>query len=136
MSHRDFTNMKLITSSLLLVFTLGLFAVAQDNQTTDKPSADNPARNTRNASGDAKTSGDQSNTSDDLRITSAIRHDILADDSLAMTAANVEIITANGIVSLRGLVKTTAEKEKIAKIARNEAGPLKVDDQLRVEERN
>src|ERR1044072_6384110 len=125
--------MKLITLSLLCISALALSASAQGQAAGDKP-ADNSARNERDASGDTKTSGDQSNKPEDIKITAAIRRAIVADDSLTMTAANVKIVTADGIVTLRGPVKTEAEKMKIAQIAQREAGKMKIDNQLGVKE--
>ena len=56
----------------------------------------------------------------------------MKDDSLSMTAKNVKIITADGVVTLRGPVKTAAEKATIAKLAEANAGSAKVMDQLEV----
>ena len=56
----------------------------------------------------------------------------MKDDSLSMTAKNVKIITENGMVTLRGPVKSQAEKSKIAQLAKSAAGQMKVDNQLEV----
>jgi len=126
--------MKQITLSLLCISALTLSAFAQDKEAVDKPAVDNSAKNERDASGATKTSGDQSNKSEDIKITAAIRSAIVADDSLTMTATNVKIVTAEGIVTLRGPVKTEEEKMKIAQIAQKEAGTMKIDNQLEVKE--
>lgn len=126
--------MKQTILSLLCISALTLSAYAEEKETADKPAVDNSARNERDASGDTKTSGDQSNKPEDIKITAAIRRAIVADDSLTMTATNVKIITADGIVTLRGPVKTAAEKTKIAQIAQREAGKMKIDNQLEVKE--
>ena len=78
------------------------------------------------------TSGDQSNSPEDVKITAAIRRAVVADDSLTMTATNVKIITANGVVTLRGPVNTAAEKTRIGQIAAKNAGGAKVENQLEV----
>jgi len=126
--------MKRITLSLLCISALTLSAYAEDKEKADKPAADNTAKNERDASGDTKTSGDQSESPEDIKITAAIRRAIVADDSLTMTATNVKIITADGKVTLRGPVKTAAEKATIAKIAAKEAGKATIDNQLEVKE--
>jgi osmotically-inducible protein OsmY len=128
--------MKRITLSLLCISALTLSAYAQDEEASGKPAADNTAKNERDASGDTKTSGDQSNSPEDIKITAAIRRAIVADDSLTMTATNVKIITADGKVTLRGPVKTAAEKTKIAELAKKEAGKATIDNQLEVKESN
>ena len=118
--------MKRITLSLICISTLALTAVAQET----KP--DNSAKNERDRSGETKTSGDQSNSSQDIKTTAAIRRAIVKDDSLTMTAKNVKIITAGGVVTLRGPVKSADEKTKIEQLATSAAGGAKIDNQLEI----
>ncbi len=108
--------------------TLALSAVAQET----KP--DNSAKNERDRSGETKTSGDQSNSREDIKITAAIRRAIVKDHSLSMTAKNVKIITAGGTVTLRGPVKSADEKTKIEQLATSAAGGAKIDNQLEIKE--
>ena len=119
--------MKLITLSLLCISAFTLSAIAQDT-----PAADNTKKNERDRSGETKTSGDQSNSSQDVKITAAIRRAVVRDRSLSMTAKNAKIITANGMVTLRGPVKSDAEKAKIVELAQSAAGNAKIDNQLEV----
>jgi len=125
--------MKRITLSILCISALACSVFAEDKD-KDKPAADNTAKNERDSSGDTKTSGDQSNSPEDIKITAAIRRAVVADDSLTMTATNVKIITADGVVTLRGPVKTAAEKTKIGELAKKNAGKAKIDNQLEVKE--
>ncbi len=119
--------MKRITLSILCLSAFALSAIAQDT-----PAADNTGKNQRDRSGETKTSGDQSNSSTDVKMTAAIRRAVVHDGSLSMAAKNVKIITANGMVTLRGPVKTEAEKAKIAELAKSAAGDAKIDNQLEV----
>ena len=119
--------MKQITLSLLCVPVFTLAAIAQDT-----PAADNTKKNQRDRSGDTKTSGDQSNSSQDVKITAAIRRAVVRDHSLSMTAKNVKIITANGMVTLRGPVKSDTEKAKIVELAQSAVGNAKINNQLEV----
>jgi hyperosmotically inducible protein len=119
--------MKLITLSLLCISAFTLSAVAQD-----KPEADNTEKNERDRSGETQTSGDQSNKSEDVKLTAAIRRAVVKDHSLSSMAKNVKIIAANGIVTLRGPVKSDAEKAKIGELAQSSAGNAKIDNQLEV----
>ena len=123
--------MKQSALTFLCISTLALTAVAQEHSTPTP--ADNSGRNARDRSGETVTSGDQSNSSADIKITAAIRRAVMKDDSLSMTAKNVKIITADGVVTLRGPVKTAAEKATIAKLTEAHAGSAKVVDQLVVE---
>jgi len=124
--------MKRLTLSLLSLVALALSATAQESTTNSKTAADNTGRNERDRSGESKTSGDQSESSEDIKTTAAIRRAVVGDGSLSMTAKNVKIITANGIVTLRGPVNSAAEKTKIAELAKKNAGKAKIENQLDV----
>ena len=117
----------LLAIAYLSAFTLA--ALAADDKKTEP---DNTATNERDRSGDTKTSGDQSNSSADLKITQAIRQALMKEPSLSTTAKNIKVITADGHVTLRGPVKTTQEKAKIDQLARSAAGGAQIDDQLEV----
>ena len=128
MRRRPTINMKRITISILCLSAVALSAFAEDNSTP----ADNSGRNARDRSDETQTSGDQSNSSPDIKTTAAIRRAIMHDDSLSMMAKNVKIIADNGAVTLRGPVKSAAEKTKIAQLAQNAAQGAKIDNQLEV----
>ena len=102
----------------------------------DKTKPDNTAINERDRSRETQTSGDQSNSSADLKITQAIRQALMKDSELSTTAKNIKIITDNGQVTLRGPVKNAQEKAKIDQLARSAAGGAKIDDQLEVKGSN
>ena len=119
--------MKQITISICCLSLFTLSALAQNT-----PAADNTSRNQRDRSGETRTSGDQSNSPEDVQITATIRRAIVGDHSLSATAKNVKIITADGVVTLRGPVQNEAEKTKIAELAQSAAGNAKIDNQLEV----
>ncbi|HEX4668075.1 MAG TPA: BON domain-containing protein [Chthoniobacterales bacterium] len=121
--------MKTITLSLLCLSTIALSALAQENAT---PAADNSGRNERDRSGETQTSGDQSNSSPDIKTTAAIRRAVMHDDSLSTMAKNVKIITENHMVTLRGPVKSEAEKTKIAQLAKKAAQGAMIHNELEV----
>jgi len=121
--------MKQTLLALTCLSALSLAAFAADNE---KAKPDNTATNERDRSGETQTSGDQSNNKDDVNTTAAIRRAVVKDHSLSAMAKNVKIITANGTVTLRGPVKTDAEKAKIAELAQSAAGNAKIDNQLEV----
>ena len=124
--------MKRTSLILACLCAVSLAAIAAD----DKAKADNTAMNERDRSGETQTSGDQSNSSADLKITQAIRQALMKDGELSMTAKNIKIITANGQVTLRGPVKTAQEKAKIDQLAKSAAGGAHIDDQLDVKGSN
>ena len=93
--------------------------------------ADNTRTNRRDRDGATLTPLDQSNVKSDLEITARIRKAIIAYDGLSVNAQNVKIITRDNVVTLRGPVKTHAEKAIIGEIAAREGGSsLRVDNQL------
>jgi osmotically-inducible protein OsmY len=125
--------MKPNTKKTFLAFTsilaLSIAAMAADEKKAD---ADNTKKNERDRSGENKTPGDQSHSPEDLKITQSIRQAVVKDGSLTMTAKNVKIITAGGVVTLRGPVNTPEEKTKIEALAKSAAGNAKVENQIEV----
>jgi len=121
-------------ASLVLagISIISLTAVAADEKANSDKNADNTALNQRDRSGDTATSGDQSNSSGDLKITQAIRQALMKDGELSATAKNIKVITANGQVTLRGPVNNAQEKAKVDQIARSAGGGAKIVDQLDV----
>jgi hyperosmotically inducible protein len=124
--------MKGIILALASLSVISLAALA-DNE---KAKPDNTSINERDRSGETKTSGDQSNSSADLKTTQAIRQALMKDGELSMTAKNIKVITANGHVTLRGPVKTAQEKTKLDQLAKSAAGGAQIDNQLDVEGSN
>ena len=124
--------MKGIILALTCLSVFSLAAMAAD----DKTKPDNTATNERDRSGETQTSGDQSNSSADVKTTQAIRQALMKDSELSTTAKNIKIITENGQVTLRGPVKNAQEKAKIDQLAKSAAGGAKIDDQLDVKGSN
>src|SRR5215468_2593553 len=100
--------------------------------TPSQTAPDNTGRNARDRGGDTVTPGDQSNNKADLNLTQQLRMAIMADKSLSTNAKNVKIITANGMVTLRGPVNTPQEKAVIEAKAQSIAGTNNVDSQLEI----
>src|SRR4029453_15016937 len=101
--------MKRTLLALTCLSALNLAAFAAANEKT-KP--EKPATNERDRSGETKTSGDQSNSSADLKTTQAIRQALMKDDELSMTAKKIKVITANGQVPTRGRLRIHKKKQK------------------------
>src|SRR4030095_14845128 len=121
--------MKRTLLALTCLSALNLAACAADNEKT-KP--DNTATNERDRSGETTTSGDQSNSSVDLKTTQAIRQALMKDDKLSTAAQKLKIITANVHITLRGPVKTAQVKAKIDQLAKSAALGAHIDNQLDV----
>ncbi len=121
--------MKRIFLAVAYLSALSLVTLAAD----DQKAPDNTATNQRDRSGETQTSGDQSNSSGDLKITQAIRQALMKDSELSTTAKNIKVVTANGQVTLRGPVKNAQEKAKVAQLASSAAGGARIDNQVDVE---
>ena len=132
-------------SKLMLIAgaTGGLMLTACDMQepaptTTPPPNTpaptkpDNTGANKRDASGETKTPMDQSNSQSDLDITASIRKAIMDDRSMSTNAQNCKIITDKGVVTLRGVVDTAAERDAIGMKAGAVAGVTRVENLLEV----
>lgn len=117
-------------------------ADASGNVTATAPAAQNPgvADNTKDATNTkvndrdrhgALTPMDQGGGKD-RDITAAIRRAVVSDSSLSFNAKNVKIITVGGKVTLRGPVKSDAERSTIEAKAKAAPGVAEVDNQLEV----
>jgi osmotically-inducible protein OsmY len=127
---------KVLLGALALLVLVGypgtVHAADKTAATPSQTAPDNTGRNVRDRGGNTMTPGDQSNEKADLNLTQEIRKAIMADESLSTNAKNVKIITANGIVTLRGPVNTPQEKATIEAKAQRIAGANNVDSQLEI----
>jgi hypothetical protein len=103
----------------------------QPNNRDESIDRANTGVNVRDQDGMAKTPMDQKENEPDINITADIRKRVV-DGEFSLDAQNVKIITQDGKVTLRGLVKNEEEKQNIERIARDVAGADKVDNQLEV----
>jgi sporulation protein YlmC with PRC-barrel domain len=94
--------------------------------------ADNTAQNKKDRSGDTLTPPDQGSSDSDRQVTQQIRQALNKDESFSTYAKNVKIITQDGTVTLRGVVKTQAEKDMVESKAKQVAGVTRIDNQLEV----
>ena len=112
--------------------TLAAEAVKAGNDTR-AVDADNTGRNARDADGNTLTPLDQGESEADRTITQQIRKAVVDHDQLSTNAKNVKIITQNGVVTLRGPVKSQEEKATIASVAQKTGGVKRVENQLEIE---
>ncbi len=82
-----------------------------------------------------QTTADQAkNNKSDLKLERQIRRAIMKDKSLSTYAHNVKIVAQDGKVTLRGPVKSDAEKTAIEQKATEVAGAGNVTNELTVKE--
>jgi len=93
------------------------------------PQVDNSKDNQDRSS---PTADQQKTNASDQAITRGIRKSIMSDKSLSTYAHNVKIITQNGKVTLRGLVRSDEEKANIESKAAVVAGQENVTSRIEV----
>lgn len=98
----------------------------------DVSKPDNTAQNDEEMKKDAVDPTDQGNSDKDIQITKDIRSSIM-DTDLSFNAKNIKVITRNEHVTLRGVVKSDAERKAIVKIAGNHANTGKITNDLKVD---
>lgn len=128
----------LLTSRMLLSAGLltGAWAVAQDS--SQQPAPDNTEVNQRDRDRSQPTADRQKDNRSDWEITQQIRQAVMKDSSLSSSsyAHNVKIVSQNGMVTLKGPVRSEEDKQSIAAKAAEVVGADKVTNQLEVKPEN
>lgn len=95
---------------------------------------DNTQVNKRDREPGEATADQQKETAADRELAAKIRREITKDKSLSTYGHNVKIIVQNGVVTLKGPVRSDAEVQTITTTAsRIAGGDAKVTNQLSVE---
>jgi hypothetical protein len=129
--------------SLLLTLAIGMLATPMMLQTAyagdagspavpTQPAPDNSKTNMRDRDPATLTPMDQGGSEADRTITQQIRKAVVGQDGFSTDAKNVKIITQDGVVTLRGSVKSAEEKATIAAVSTKTEGVKRVDNQLEV----
>ena len=122
--------------AVLLVSSLGISSVLvtapEASGQEAAPAPDNTKVNKRDQSKTEPTADQQKENSSDRDITRRIRHAVMKDKSLSGYAHNVKIITQNGMVTLKGPVRSEDDKKAVEAKAKEVAGEDKVTSELEV----
>ena len=94
--------------------------------------ADNTKMNKQDRAEGAMTAGQQKMNPADRELTQKIRKAIMADKSLSTYAHNVKVISRDGMVTLKGPVRSDAEKSTVEAKATEAAGAGKVTNEITV----
>ena len=117
----------------LLLGSSGVLARAQEPTGQQAaPAVDNSKVNERDRSKNEPTADQQKDNRSDRDITQQIRRSIWKDKSLSTYTHNVKIIAQNGMVTLKGPVRSEEEKRAVEAKANEVAGAEKVTSQLEV----
>ncbi len=125
---KNFT-IKALLAQFVLLSSLGLLWAQPGTQ--DQP-ADNTKVNQRDRNDSEATADKQKENSTDRQLTQQIRKALVKDKSLSTYGHNVKVISQNGMVTLKGPVKSEEEKQAIEAKAAQIAGADKVTNQLEV----
>lgn len=93
---------------------------------------DNTKVNTRDRAKGAATADQQKENTNDREITQKIRRALMDDETLSTYAHNVKVITQDGRVTLKGPVRTAAEKRTVEAKATEVAGAGRVTNQISI----
>ncbi|HUY13654.1 MAG TPA: BON domain-containing protein [Terriglobia bacterium] len=122
--------------SVLLASALGICSMLVITQKLSgqepTPAPDNTKVNKRDQSKTEPTADQQKENPSDRDITRRIRRAVMKDKSLSTYAHNVKIITQDGMVTLKGPVRSEKEKQAIEAKAKKVAGEDKVTSELEV----
>ena len=125
---RKFTIKALLTQ-LVLLSSLGLLWAQQD---TPEPPADNTKVNQRDRNKAEPTADQQKENPADRQLVQQIRKALVKDKSLSTYGRNIKVIAQNGMVTLKGPVKSDEEKQAVEAKAADIAGSDKVTSEIQV----
>jgi hyperosmotically inducible protein len=111
----------------------GFMAMAQaQDSSAQQPAPDNTKMNQGDSNPSQPTADRQKDNQSDRDITQQIRKSIMKDKTLSTYAHNVKIISQDGMVTLKGPVRSDEEKQTIEQNALNIVGKEKVINELTV----
>jgi osmotically-inducible protein OsmY len=137
---KGITTMKLpftlLTRSVVFTLLFACFLSAQcmvaGAQDSSQTAPDNTKANQGDQDKSQPTADQQKENRSDRDIAQQIRQSVIKDKSLSTYAHNVKIISQNGMVTLKGPVRSDDEKRAIETKAADIAGQDKVTSELQV----
>src|ERR1700680_1074208 len=117
---------------LACLLTLASALARAQDSSAQQPAPDNTKVNQRDKNRAQPTADQQKENQPDREIARQIRRSIVQDKSLSTYAHNVKIIAQNGMVTLKGPVRSDEEKAAVEAKAAEIAGKDMVTSQLEV----
>jgi hyperosmotically inducible periplasmic protein len=121
-----------VSAALFATLLLGGGALAGAQDSNQTAPADNTKINQRDRNSSEPTADQQKMNPGDRETTKQIRQALMKDKSISTYGHNVKVITQNGMVTLKGPVRSEEEKQSIEAKAKEIAGPDNVTDELEV----
>ena len=119
-------------NTALLVALAVLFGAAGPIKAQDKGTADNTEVNKRDRKTGAVTADQQKENQGDRELTANIRKALMDNKEMSTYAHNVKIVSVNGMVTLKGPVRSEDEKKAVEAKATEIAGAGKVKNMISV----
>ena len=116
------------TAALGLAGLLGSSQVGR----AQEPAPDNSKTNQRDRDKAEATADRQKMSPEDRELTRKIRAAITGDKSFSTYAHNIKVLARDGSVTLRGPVRSSAEKAKVAELAQQVPNVQTVDNRVTV----
>jgi osmotically-inducible protein OsmY len=128
-------TVRMALSGSLLLGGWALAGAQESAGQSNNTQPDNTKMNQRDRNSNEATADQQKSNRSDRDITQQVRKAIVDDKSLSTYAHNVKVITQNGMVTLKGPVRSEEEKKTIEAKAAEVAGADKVTDQMDIKEK-
>jgi len=128
MSHSHRLGRIISTAAVIGALSSSVLPLAAQTQTPP----DNTKVNTRDRAKGAVTADQQKENPADRDLTQKIRKALMADKSLSSYAHNVKVIAQGGQVTLKGPVRSDAEKQSVEAKAVEVAGAGHVTNEMSV----
>jgi len=110
----------------------GLAGAGAQTQPQTQAPADNTKVNQRDRAKGAVTADQQKENAADRELTQKIRRAIMNDKTLSSYAHNVKVVSQDGRVTLKGPVRTEAEKKSVETKATEVAGEGHVTSEISI----
>ena len=123
-----------ITRDVAVLAIVATFGLASPRSRFSQQDGNNTqASPTKSAT--AASAQEQAQSTKDRELARKLRRAIVSDKSLSTYAHNIKIVAQNGVVTLRGIVRSDDEKSAITAKAAEIAGANNVKDEMSVKPR-
>jgi hyperosmotically inducible periplasmic protein len=118
---------------LILLGSFGIVWAQQDQPADAQAPADNTKVNQRDREKTEPTADQQKENKSDRELARQVRRALVKDKSLSTYAHNIKVIARDGVVTLKGPVRSDEEKQAVeAKAAEAAGGTEKIKSEVEV----
>jgi hyperosmotically inducible protein len=125
-----------VARDIALFAALAMFSLASPSSPTQHQNPDNTQANRPGNTPTAARADQQGQSAQDRELARKIRRAVVTEKSLSTYAHNIKIIAQNGVVTLKGPVRSEEERSSITEKATQIAGANNVKNEMRVQSKN